>query len=250
MRDPETILITGASSGIGAALARAYAGRCRLLALTGRDAGRLAAVAADCRAAGAEVVDETVDVVDRRRMADLIGRIDERAPIDLVVANAGIDGAALAGDERFYGTMEVNLIGVLNTVLPAISPMQRRGRGQIAVISSLAGYRGMPGAVAYGASKAAVRSLGEGLRGRLAASGIAVSVVTPGFVESRITASNTFPMPFQWSAERAAERIRRDLARNRGRIAFPWPLYAGVWLLNVLPSALADAITARSPRKG
>jgi short-subunit dehydrogenase len=249
MRDPKRILITGASSGIGAALARAYAAPGVSLALGGRDTARLEAVAADCRAAGAEVRPRPVDVADRAAMTAWIATEEQAGPLDLVIANAGIDGSRLAGDERYYGVFEVNVGGVLNTVLPALSAMAARRRGQIALVSSLAGLRGMPGSVAYSASKAAVRSLGEGLRGRYRGQGVAVNVICPGFVESRITADNRFPMPFLWPADKAAQRIKAGLARDQGRIAFPWPMYAAAWLLNLLPQPLCDRLLARTPRK-
>jgi short-subunit dehydrogenase len=107
----------------------------------------------------------------------------------------------------------------------------------------------MPGAPAYTASKAAVRAYGEGLRGWAARHGVEVSVICPGFVVSRITETNHFPMPFLMPAERAAEIIRRGLERGRGRIAFPWPMYAAAWLLAALPDALVHRLTARMPSK-
>lgn len=249
MRDPRHILITGGSSGIGEALARAYAAPGISLALTGRDAARLEGVAAACRAAGATVTAGVVDVADRTAMRRWVESLDDARPLDLVIANAGIDGSNVPEEERPYALFEVNVAGVFNTVLPALPRMRARRRGQIAIVSSLAGFRGMPGAVAYSASKAAVRAFGEGLRGRHAAEGVEISVVTPGFVRSRMTSGNRFSMPLLWPAERAAAHIKRKLARNRGRIAFPWRLYAAVWLMNVLPQGLVDRATARLPRK-
>ena len=120
---------------------------------------------------------------------------------------------------------------------------------QVAIMASLAGFRGMPTAPAYCASKAAVRVWGEALRGELYPHGIAVSVVCPGFVRSPMTAGNRFPMPFLMSAERAALRVKRGLAKNRGRIAFPRRLYALIWLAMVLPSALVDRLVRRPPKK-
>jgi len=116
-------------------------------------------------------------------------------------------------------------------------------------MSSLAGLHGMPGAPAYSASKAAVKAYAEGLRGRLAGDGIRVSAICPGFVESRITEGNPFPMPLLMSADKAAGIIRRGLARDKALIAFPWPLYAAMRLLGLLPPGLADALLRRLPRK-
>ena len=249
MKNPTAILITGASSGIGAALARAYAAPGMHLSLSGRDTQRLAAVAEACRAAGAEVAADAVDVTDRAAMTAWLDARDDARPLDLVIANAGIDGSSIDESERLYRIFEVNVAGVFHTVMPALERMRARRRGQIAIVSSLAGFRGLPSAVAYSASKAAVRSFGEGLRGRHAEDGVAVSVVCPGFVESRITASNRFPMPMLWPADKAARHIKTRLARNQGRIAFPWPMYLLVWLISAAPPSLVDILLARAPRK-
>jgi short-subunit dehydrogenase len=127
--------------------------------------------------------------------------------------------------------------------------MRPRGRGQIAIMSSMTAFRGLPSAPAYSASKAAAKAWGEALRGRHARDGIEVSVVCPGFVESRMTEGNRFPMPFLMTADRAAAIIQRGLARNRGRIAFPWPTYAVAWLLGALPAAVSDRLTRDLPKK-
>ena len=249
---PRSVLITGASSGIGAALARAYAAPGVWLALAGRHADRLEAVAAACRRLEAEVGTETVDVTDRDSMARWVGGADAARPLDLVVANAATSaGTGPEGDQdaRTRAIFAVNLDGVLNTVQPAIPPMRRRRRGQIALMSSIAGYRGLPGTPAYAASKAAVKVYGEGLRGRLGPEGVRVSVICPGFVATAMTATNPYPMPFIMSAERAAGIIRRGLARNRARIAFPWPMAVAAWLLGALPPAWTDPLLARAPRK-
>jgi len=246
MQRPSSILITGASSGIGAALARAYATPSVVLTLTGRDSARLEDVALACRSLGAEVGAETADVTDRAGLAALIADADQRAPLDLVIANAGIDGSAYSGHERYHRTIEVNVTGVLNTILPAIDHMRPRRRGQLALMSSLAGFRGLPPAPAYCAGKAAVRSLGEALRGRLRPTGLQVSVIAPGFVASGMTAGSRRRMPFLWPADRAAAHIKRRLTRDQGRIAFPWQLYAGTWLANAMPQALADRLLGAS----
>ncbi len=252
LRDPRSVAITGASSGIGEALARLYAAPGVTLALAGRDAGRIEAVAAACRETGAEVVAATLDVTDMAATAAWIAAAEARAPLDLVIANAGISGGSGAGGEDAAQTRDifaVNLAGVVNTVMPAVASMRARRRGQIAIVSSLAGYRGLPGAPAYSASKAAVKAWGEGLRGALRDEGIKVSVICPGFVTTRMTAHNTFPMPFLMSAERAAAIIRRGLARNRGLIAFPPPMAAMTWLFGALPGWLADPLTRALPAK-
>lgn len=249
---PRSLLITGASSGLGAALARAYAAPGVNLALGGRDTGRLEAVAADCRARGATVTTRHLDVLHRVAMADWIAKVDALAPLDLVIANAGIGGGTGGGGENAQQThqiMSVNITGTENTVLPAVQAMRQRGRGQIAIVSSLGAFRGFPGAPAYCASKAAVRVWGESLRGHLGREGLCVSVICPGYVKTRMTADNDFPMPLLMDADRAARRIQRGLARNRGRIAFPRRLFAIIWLLNLLPPNWTDGLLARLPEK-
>ncbi len=249
---PASILITGASSGIGAALALEFAGPGIRLALTGRDQARLSAVAEACRSAGAEPRVAVLDVREPAPLAAWIAEVDHGAPLDLAIANAGVSAGTGGGAETEVQTRRVvatNLDGVLNTVLPAVACMRPRGRGQVAIMSSLGAFRGFPGAPAYCASKAAVRVWGEALRGELHGAGIGVSVICPGYVRSPMTAVNDFPMPLLMNAERAARIIRRGLARNRPRIAFPWPLYAAVWLLSALPPWLTDPLLRRLPKK-
>lgn len=247
-----SVLITGASSGLGSALALACARPGATLHLGGRDAGRLESVAEDCRARGAEVFAEPGCVTDRAAMADWVERSDHRRPLDVVIANAGISAGTHGGDEgadQVRAIFAVNVDGVVNTVMPAIPGMRRRRRGRIAIMSSLAGFRGFPGAPAYCASKALVRVWGEGLRGQLAADGITVSVICPGFVETPMTAVNDFAMPLLMDAGRAAALIVSGLERGRGRIAFPWPMHVLARLAGCLPSGLMDALGRKMPRK-
>ena len=256
MRNPSSILITGASSGIGAALAREYAGPGRTLFLGGRNEARLAAITTDCTAQGAVVEAAAVDVVDADAIAQWIVRADDQAPLDLVIANAGISaGTGTAGEplDQAQRIMAINVDGVINTVHPALERFARRaqpgGKGQIAIMSSLASFRGFAGAPAYCASKAAIRNYGEGLRNAYARAGIGVSVICPGFVRSAMTEQNDFPMPFLMEADRAARIIRRGLARDRGRIAFPWQMYAAAWLMQALPPWTTDRFMRGLPAK-
>ncbi len=252
MGDFKTVLITGASSGIGEALAHAYAGPGVTLALTGRDRERLAQVAAVCRGRGADIVTAALDVTDQEALSAWIAEVDRSAGLDLVVANAGISAGTGDVDEKDAQTRRifaVNLDGVINTVLPAVACMRPRARGQVAIISSLASFRGFPGAPAYCASKAAVRVWGESLRGHLARKGIGVTVVCPGFVKSRMTAVNSFKMPFLMETDHAAGIIKRGLARNKARVTFPWPLAAAIWALAALPPGLTDTALKKLPKK-
>lgn len=247
-RNPSTVVITGASGGIGAALARSYARPGRRLALTGRDLDRLDAVVAACRAAGAEVVPAALDVRDAEAVREFLAAVDADGPIDLVIANAGVSSGVGAGGlcedwEAARLTLAVNLDGTLNTLQPAVDLMRARGHGgQIAVIGSLAAWRGLPSCPGYSASKAAIEAYAEGLRGMLAPDGIAVSVISPGYVTSAMSARVEGPKPFLMEADRAAVIIRQGLARNRGRISFPLPLALGTRLLTLLPGWLADRV--------
>jgi NADP-dependent 3-hydroxy acid dehydrogenase YdfG len=247
--DFSSILITGASSGIGAALARHYAAPGIRLVLHGRDAGRLNAVAADCRAKGAAVETTLFDVTDRAAAAVAIAAADLARPLDLVIANAGIGGGSDDSHDNTLDIFETNLGGVLNTVYPALAALRPRGRGTIALVSSLAGFRGLPGSAAYSASKAAVRVLGEGWRGDYLKDGINISIIAPGYVVSPMTARNRHPMPFLMSGERAAAIIARGLATGRARIGFPRPMLWGVLLLTVLSPNFADRWIFRLPQR-
>ena len=252
MAPPKTfrhIMITGASSGIGEALAAAYAMPGAALSLSGRDEARLAAVAQACRDRGAEVDAVTLDVTDRAAMAAWIAARDRAMALDLVIANAGISAGMDESGEATRRIFAINLDGVLNTVMPALEIFRPRRQGAIALISSIASFRGIGSAPAYCASKAAVRVWGEGLRSALAPEGIGVSVVCPGFVTSRMTDVNKFPMPFLMSAEKAAGIIQRGIAANKGRIAFPWPMMAAIWILAAMPDALAGALARALPKK-
>ena len=252
MKIPTSILVTGASSGIGAALAREYATPGVRLALGGRDTARLEDVAAACRDAGADADIAVVDVTDGDATARWISAADAARPLDLVIANAGISGGTSGlgeSAEQARAIFAVNVGGMVNTVQAAISCMRPRRRGQIAIVSSMAGFRGLPGAPAYGASKAAARSYGEAMRGHLHGHGIKVSVVCPGFIRTPMTDTNPYHMPLLMEAGRAARLIRRGLARNRARIAFPWRLYALVWLLGALPPSWTDPLFRKIPEK-
>lgn len=248
----KVVVISGASSGLGAALAEEYAGRGVVLGLLGRDAERLEEVRARCVTLGAQVQAGQVDVTDADAMTQWLQDFDAQYPVDLVIANAGISAGTGGTSEMAEVTRKLfatNVDGVFNTVLPLVPAMAKRGKGQVAIISSLAGIRGLPSAPAYSASKAAVRFWGEGLRGQLGKQGIGVSVVCPGYIRTPLTDVNTFPMPFIMPASKAAEIIRRGLQKNRSRIAFPLPLYIPLWFLSCLSPWLTDRFFASLPEK-
>jgi short-subunit dehydrogenase len=252
--NPSIIVITGASSGIGEGLALHYAAEGKVLALTGRDQKRLQSIAARCEAKGAKVLFAVLDVADQKEMKIWLEAFDDRHPVDLVIANAGISagtGGVLKGEppEQVRKVFDINLYGVLNTIEPLLPRMIERGRGQIAIMSSLAGYRGWPGAPAYCGSKAAVKVYGESLRGAVAKTGVKVNVICPGFVKSRITDVNDFSMPFIMDTEKAAAIIARALQRNKGRIAFPKRVSFFAWFISVLPDFMAQSILCAAPTK-
>lgn len=253
MRHPKTIFITGASSGIGAALAKVYAAEGITLALVGRQAVRLEEAASACREKGAVVHTALIDVRDRKALTDFIIHIDGLHAIDLIVANAGISaGSGLGGvetEEQVLKIFETNVNGVLNTVHAILPNMIARGHGQIAIMASLASIRALPSAPAYSASKAAVRFYGEGLRGLLKKRGVEVNVICPGYIETPMTARNPFFMPFIMSADAAARRIKHGLAHSKGCIAFPKRLYYPLCLFGALPRFITDPLFNSLPGK-
>jgi short-subunit dehydrogenase len=222
------------------------------LSLLGRNLERTQAVASACRAKGAIVSAISLDVQNAAGMEAWVRACDSEQQLDLVIANAGVSAGSGGEGESAEQTRQIfsiNVNGIFNTVLPTVPLMRARQRGQIAIMSSIAGFRGLPSAPAYCASKAAVKVWGEGLRGQLARDNIGVTVICPGFVVSGISRRNRFPMPFLMQTEAAARLIAKALAANRGRIAFPWPMALMAWIMTTLPDFLISALTSRLPRK-
>jgi short-subunit dehydrogenase len=249
MTGPRTVLITGASSGIGRALALAYAQEGAILILIGRDSERLNAVAALARAKGAVAITGEVDVRDQLAMRAFITKQDALTPTDLVIANAGIT-TGLGPDDLCEDPLAVrailatNLLGVLNTIEPLIVPMSTRGRGQLACVGSLAALRGLPYCPAYSATKAAVHAYTESIRGRLEPRGVKVSLIIAGFVKTPLNDSIDAVKPLELSDTEAAALIRRGLDRGKAVIAFPWPLYMAALLGRALPVRWVDQFMA------
>lgn len=246
------IVITGASSGLGAALARLYAAQGVTLGLVGRDVQRLQKVAKKCQSLGAQVEIATINVTDAHAMHEFLTDFDVRYPVDLCIANAGISAGSAGGGESIEQAtriLNVNLLGVLHTVNPLLSGMKKRQNGHIAIISSIAGFRGLPTAPAYSVSKAAVRYYAQALRAQLYHDHIHVSTICPGFIKTPMTDVNPFPMPFMVTAENAAKRIKRGIEKRKKMIAFPWTLVWMARLQNILPEYVMHKIYARIPAK-
>lgn len=225
--DYKTIVITGASSGIGAALARALAAPQRTLALLGRNTERLEAVAASCRAKGAACRVESLDQTDTDRLSIVLADIERATPIDLLIASAGILDGRSADDAVENGTvarrvLETNLLATVDLIHLVLPAMRRNGHGSIALVASLASLVPLPDAPAYAASKAALLSYGLALREAVATEGIRVVVACPGFVATAMATRHLGPRPGEISAEEAAERILSGLRRNKALIGFPF----------------------------
>lgn len=247
MNIAKNIIITGASAGIGSALAILYAKPDITLGLIARNKERLENVAEQCRLKGAQVIIATIDVTNDSILKQWLIDFDKNNPVDLVIANAGITNSLQANGQaenwdRVRQVLEVNIYGVFNTIYPLIEPMRHRKHGQIAIISSLAAYQGMPISPTYCASKAAVKSYGEALRGWLQNDCVQVSVICPGFVKSELSTKFPAPKLFMISAERAAQLIQQGLEKNKAVISFPFPIDLGMKCLALLPSGLANQI--------
>lgn len=245
----QTVLITGATGAIGGALARAYAAPGRALVLQGRNAARLAQIARDCEALGAKVETKALDVRETVALTDWLEEVASRRGVDLVIVNAGVINVLRPGEDResredAERVMDVNVGAALATVAALLPSMRKRGSGQIALMGSLLAWFGLPVAPAYSASKAALKSYGESLRANLRPAGIRVSVILPGFVKSDMSDELRMPKPFMITAEDAAQRIVRGLARDAARVSFPFPLNLGCRFLSMLPTGLAQGILA------
>lgn len=252
MRALRSIVITGASSGLGKALALHYAAPGVELHLLGRDMQRLQETISLCEAKGASVHFACIDVLDREAMQQWLTHRDEATPVDMVIANAGISagtGGIFESEEQARRIFDVNVTGVMNTLWPLIPAMEARRQGQVVMIGSLAGCFPLPGAPAYSASKAAIRYYGEALRAQLAESGVRVLMVYPGFIDTPMTRVNPFPMPFLMHADTAAKRIADAVACGKPRIFFPFAMGFAVRALHFMPRAWANKWFMSIPSK-
>ncbi len=249
----QTILITGGGRGIGAALAKYYAARSIRLILIGRTAETLAATAEICRLRGAEVHEIIADVGVSENICPILQEWDARYPVDLVIANAGVsagrtESGTLEAWQNAAAVARTNLEGVVNTVAPLAEAMRKRGKGQIALVSSLAGLLPLPDSPSYCGSKAGVIAYGRALDTMLRRQGVPVTVFCPGFIESDMSARFSGEKPFQLSAEKAAQKMALWIRKKRRLVAFPWQMAIPALLAQRLPLPFQAWILARVSR--
>ena len=248
-RDPRwgTVWITGASSGIGAAFARLLdaENEARHIAVSARSEDKLRALQEDSAAIAAY----PLDVTDADAMRRTVAAIEDAAgPIDLAVLGAGVWHMRNVDElsvEAARDSIEVNYMGTVHAIDALLPGMMARRRGHIAIVASVAGYRGLPRSAVYGPTKAALINLAETLNTELAFHGVSVSIVNPGFVDTPMTKNNPFPMPGIISAEKAARRLLSGLEKERYEIAFPRLFAAAAKSLRFLPNALFFWISRR-----
>ncbi len=235
----KTVVITGASSGIGSALAKELAGRGARVGVLARRQDYLQKLVIDVRASGGTIEAEPCDVTDRSGLRAAIDTLEAKlGPIDVLIANAGVSfpsGADPVASEDVETMMRVNFLGVVHAFEAVLPGMLKSGAGHLVAISSLAAYKGLPGSAGYCASKAAVNTFCESLRIELGPRGVAVTAVCPGFIRTPMTAAQTHPMPFLMDADEAARRIANALPRRPAVYNFPWLMFRLMRMLRWLP---------------
>lgn len=246
------VFITGASSGIGQALAQYYAAQGWRLALVARRGAEIEAWLtqrgiADARAYSADVRD--LDAITAAGRAC----IEQMGLPDLVIANAGIsvgvDIAVRADLEQMRACLDTNVLGVAATFQPFVDAMRARGTGTLVGVASVAGIRGLPGHAAYCASKAAVISMCESLRGECRGSGVQVVTICPGYIATPLTARNRYAMPFLMTPEAFARKAAAAIASGASYRVIPWQMGVVAKLMRSLPNAVFDRAFAGRPRK-
>ncbi|MCB9653465.1 MAG: SDR family NAD(P)-dependent oxidoreductase [Deltaproteobacteria bacterium] len=249
MKPPRGALITGGSTGIGLAIAKQLARRGTRVALCARTRAKLDAAAAEIRAVGGDPIVFVANLADPNEAVDVVRSAREAlGQMDMVIANAGIGAnrhAARLAPQDILPTLQLNMVGACTTLVAAIPHLVENGGGHLVGISSIAGYRGLPGSAAYSASKAGLSTFLESLRVDLRRHGVKVTDIRPGFVKTPLTDRNRFWMPFLMEADTAAEKILRAIERGRPVYTFPWPMMLSVRLLSMLPNWLYDRIGAR-----
>lgn len=246
----KVVLITGASSGIGEALAVEFGRRGASVGLLARRAEVLDEVARKVEAAGGRALAVAVDVRDACEVRAAAAKVGAHfGRVDVLVANAGIGEITLARTfdiEVVTQVLSVNVLGAMNSVAAVLPEMLARGGGQIVGISSLAAFRGFPGSGAYCASKAALSTFFESLRAELRPSNIYVTTIHPGFIDTPMTRGRNRKMPFLLDADRAAKQMLRAIEARRRTYAFPWQLATIARIGRWIPDALYDRLLAKA----
>lgn len=245
------VVITGASSGLGLALARHYLERGAVVAALARRTELLQALADEFPG---QVSCYALDVRNATAVQNAASDFVAHAGVpDVVIANAGVSVGTLteyAEDvDAFTKVMDINVLGMVKTFQPFVAAMRNAGHGTLVGVASVAGFRGLPGAGAYSASKAAAISYLESLRVELHGSGVKVVTLCPGYIRTAMTAINPYPMPFILDADEAARRMARAIAQQAAFSVIPWQMGMVGWLLNRLPCRLYDHLFARAPHK-
>lgn len=229
--------ITGASSGIGFALAERLAGEGNYVAISARSVDKLE----ELERANRNVTAVPLDVTKAEMVHNAIDQIEAGGPIDVAVLNAGawfLMDAAELDVNKVRQAIDVNLMGVFYALEKLIPLMKKRGEGHIVIMASVAGFRGLPRSLAYGPTKAALINLAETLKPELEQFGIKVSVINPGFVDTPATKDNPFPMPDLITADEAARHIAKGIEKGKFEIIFPWRFAIAMKLLNILPNGI------------
>ncbi len=246
MSEKSVVWVTGASSGIGEALAYRLAKQGFHVAASARSAYKLLQMASGNYGAGS-IRAFPLDVTDAEAIAEVVDRIRvEFGRIDIAVLNAGTylpEDTVDLDVEMVRRQFDINVFSVLNCMSVLFPEMRTNGKGHIAIVSSVAGYRGLPHSAAYSATKAALIALAESLQSLYAQHKVKLQIINPGFVRTPLTAKNTFPMPFLITAEKAADIIARGLTSNRFEIVFPWPMAILMKIVRMLPYALFLPLT-------
>ncbi|MGE0252087.1 MAG: SDR family NAD(P)-dependent oxidoreductase [Dongiaceae bacterium] len=249
----KVIWITGASSGIGRALALRLAEEGHDIAVSARREEELLHVMEEASSMAGKIIPFTLDVVDAKANQNVAAAIENKlGPIDIAIFGAGYHEEVRLENfklDTFHRLMDINFFGVVNGVNAVLPSFKRRSAGHIAIISSVAGYRGLPVASAYGATKAALINFAESINFDARHMGIKVQIINPGFVKTPLTDKNRFPMPFLIPAEEAANKIAKGLRRNKFEIAFPWMFVSILKILKQLPDSWYFRLVAKATGK-
>jgi short-subunit dehydrogenase len=245
------VFITGASSGIGQALAEHYAKEGAIIGLAARRQDRLNTLQDSLTT---KTIIYALDVRDAGALeAAALDFITRFGTPDIVIANAGVGAGTLTENKEdnntFKGVIDINLLGMVHTFQPFIASMKHAGKGSLVGIASVAGIRGLPGAGAYSASKAAVISYLESLRIELSLDGINVTTIAPGYIKTPMTDINEYPMPFLMAPEVAAKKFASAIAKKKRFIVIPWQMGVLARFMRLLPPRLWDFMMMHAPRK-